>query len=226
MLRDELGVDPAPETRALLTPILSSSSELPPIDRARPRAVTAGDLSAVAARIEHLSAACDAAQVQLQEAMALLRELTNELQGAPSPSPIPLHAVPRRANAAAARAQQRRAASGDLPVERRGDVPTLQPPARRATVGDLPTADSVARRAAEGLPARHPLELAAATTDVPAPHAAEPRAASAEFATRRAVGPRAAVGEFQSPQPMEKASEREDRGAQGSRESPLAAINR
>ncbi len=216
MLRDELGVDPAPETRALLTPILSSSSELASIDRPRSRAVTASDLSAVAARIEHLSAACDAAQVQLQEAMALLRELTNELQG--TPSPIPLHAVPRRANAAEARAQQRRAASGGLPVERSGDVPRLQPRARRAAVGDLPTADSLARRAAEDLPA--------AGGDVPAPHAVEPRPAGTEFATRRAVGPRAAVGEPQGAQPVDKTPERGARAAQRPRESSLAAINR
>jgi DNA-binding SARP family transcriptional activator len=63
LLRDELGVEPAPETRALLAPILGAGS--PPV---------AQDLSA---RIAYLSAACDAARAQLAEAMALLRELTD-----------------------------------------------------------------------------------------------------------------------------------------------------
>jgi DNA-binding SARP family transcriptional activator len=72
LLRDELGVEPAPETRALLAPILGATARV-----SRPAALsTARDL---AARIEHLSAACDAAQRQLSEAMALLRELTSEL---------------------------------------------------------------------------------------------------------------------------------------------------
>jgi hypothetical protein len=41
-----------------------------------------GDLAAVAIKIQQLSAACDAAQAQLHEAMALLGQLTAELQTA------------------------------------------------------------------------------------------------------------------------------------------------
>jgi DNA-binding SARP family transcriptional activator len=67
LLKDELGVEPAPETRALLTPILGASSSVPPAQR---------DLSA---RIADLSAACDAARAQLVQATALLRELTSQL---------------------------------------------------------------------------------------------------------------------------------------------------
>ena len=67
LLRDELGVEPAPETRALLAPILGATST---VNRAAPT----HDL---AARIEYLTAACDAARAQLVEAMALLRELTD-----------------------------------------------------------------------------------------------------------------------------------------------------
>jgi DNA-binding SARP family transcriptional activator len=71
LLRDELGVAPAPETRALLGPILGASST--PI---RP---THGDVAALTTRIADLAAACDAAQAQLAHATALLRELTDTL---------------------------------------------------------------------------------------------------------------------------------------------------
>src|SRR5947209_6628576 len=80
LLRNELGVEPAPETRALLTPILSATSGS---DRGTLRPAprpTSRDLATVAAKVEHLAAACDAARAQLIEAMALLRELTTELQ--------------------------------------------------------------------------------------------------------------------------------------------------
>ena len=82
MLRDELGVDPAPETRALLTPILGATSSPQPVGLLR-ASVTPRDLVAVATKIEDLSAACDAAQAQLLEAMTLLRELTAELRPEP-----------------------------------------------------------------------------------------------------------------------------------------------
>jgi DNA-binding SARP family transcriptional activator len=93
MLRDDLGVEPAPETRALLTPILSASSTADPA--ASPRStLTPRDLVMVAARVQDLAAACDAAQAQLHAAMALLRELTAELR--PESRPIPVHALARR----------------------------------------------------------------------------------------------------------------------------------
>ena len=79
MLRDELGVEPAPETRALLTPILGATSG-PDRTGVRGASATPRDLMTVARKIEDLSAACDAAQAQLVEAMTLLRELTAELQ--------------------------------------------------------------------------------------------------------------------------------------------------
>lgn len=81
LLRDELGVEPAPETRALLSPILGAAAapEAPPIKSAP---VTPRDLATVAAKIQRLSAACDAAQAQLEEAMVMLRELTSELEPA------------------------------------------------------------------------------------------------------------------------------------------------
>jgi DNA-binding SARP family transcriptional activator len=117
MLRDELGVEPAPETRALLTPILGASTDPTPPTRSSPRPtpITTSDLTRVAAKIEHLSAACDAAQAQLQEALALLRELTNELEAAPRP--IQLHPVTRRApsaNSPSGYPAERRAPSADF----------------------------------------------------------------------------------------------------------------
>ena len=117
MLRDELGVEPAPETRALLTPILGASSDPDPAAHVlRKSSVTARDLAAVAVKIEHLSAACDAAQTQLLEAMTLLRELTAELRS--DTRPVPIHAVARRApNNDFSRAQplEQRASSAGFP---------------------------------------------------------------------------------------------------------------
>jgi len=78
LLRDELGVEPATETRAMLAPILGASARPAP----RP---TVRDLDALTARIEGLSAACEAAQRQLSEAMDLLREMTDELHGSSQP---------------------------------------------------------------------------------------------------------------------------------------------
>ncbi len=82
LLRDELGVEPAPETRAMLSPILGASSG----PSARPHV---RDLASIAAKIDHLSAVCDAARAQLAEATELLRELTDELE----PDRRPLRAV-------------------------------------------------------------------------------------------------------------------------------------
>jgi DNA-binding SARP family transcriptional activator len=81
LLRQELGVEPAPETRSLLAPILGASStvELRPAAPVN-RPVTQRDLAAIATKIQDLAAACDAAQAQLQDAMNLLHELTSELQ--------------------------------------------------------------------------------------------------------------------------------------------------
>ena len=70
---------PAPETRALLTPILGATSG-PDRTGGRGASATPRDLMTVARKIEDLSAACDAAQAQLVEAMTLLRELTAELR--------------------------------------------------------------------------------------------------------------------------------------------------
>jgi DNA-binding SARP family transcriptional activator len=81
LLRDELGVEPAPETRALLTPILGASSNARPAQQR--------DL---AARVADLAAACDAAQAQLLAATALLRELTSQLQP-DEYVPVPLKAA-------------------------------------------------------------------------------------------------------------------------------------
>jgi DNA-binding SARP family transcriptional activator len=147
MLRDELGVEPAPETRALLTPILGASSDpTSPTRSARPTSATASELSAVAAKIEHLSAACDAAQAQLQEAMALLRELTNELQS--DPRPIPLHPVTRRATRAEVTSRhipERPAARGD----RSSPGDSGPPRERRAAGGDFQRAQA-SEKASEG----------------------------------------------------------------------------
>jgi len=89
LLRDELGVEPAPETRALLAPILGATSAANRVVPARTPAGAPVPAAAVAyagpsagelaARIEYLSAACDAARAQLVEAMALLRELTGDV---------------------------------------------------------------------------------------------------------------------------------------------------
>ncbi|MBV9582300.1 MAG: hypothetical protein JO057_27260 [Chloroflexi bacterium] len=87
LLRDELGVEPAPETRALLTPILGAASASDPT-RLRRSSVTPRDLVAVAAKIQDLAEACDAAQSQLHEAMALLRELTAELRAESRSGPV------------------------------------------------------------------------------------------------------------------------------------------
>jgi hypothetical protein len=81
LLRHELGVEPAPETRALLSPILGATS----VPELLPAAVVGGDLAPLAARIQELSAACSAAQIQLQQAMALLSELTVQLEPADRP---------------------------------------------------------------------------------------------------------------------------------------------
>jgi DNA-binding SARP family transcriptional activator len=79
LLRDELGVEPAPETRSLLTPILGASSTVRPAER---------DIATLATRIADLAAACDAAQAQLAQAMALMRELTATLEH-DDKSPVP-----------------------------------------------------------------------------------------------------------------------------------------
>jgi len=94
MLRDELGVEPAPETRALLTPILGATSTRD-ATLLRRSSATPRDLVAVAAKIQDLSAACDAAQAQLLEAMTLLRELTAELRS--ESRPVAVHALERAA---------------------------------------------------------------------------------------------------------------------------------
>lgn len=80
LLRLELAVEPAPETRALLAPILgaNSPSERQPI--ARVPITHASDLHAVATKVAELSAACDAARAQLDDALTLLGQLTAELQ--------------------------------------------------------------------------------------------------------------------------------------------------
>jgi DNA-binding SARP family transcriptional activator len=76
LLRHELGVQPAPETRALLTPILDATTHPDP----SPRSAPPRDLTVLSARIADLSAACEAASAQLAEAMTLLRELTSTLE--------------------------------------------------------------------------------------------------------------------------------------------------
>ena len=81
LLRQELGVEPAPETRSLLAPILGANAATE-FHMAAPvaRHATQSDLTAIATKIQDLAAACDAAQAQLLEAMNLLQELTSELE--------------------------------------------------------------------------------------------------------------------------------------------------
>jgi DNA-binding SARP family transcriptional activator len=81
LLRAELAVEPAPETRALLAPILggTSADERPVVVPLMP----SRDLATVTAKVQELSIACDAARAQLLDAMALLRELTAELRPEP-----------------------------------------------------------------------------------------------------------------------------------------------
>jgi DNA-binding SARP family transcriptional activator len=87
LLRDELGVDPAPETRALVMPALGKSP--------RPRP-PAHDFAALESRVAELSAACETARSQLQDAMHLVGQLTAELQAA-RPRPIAVRPVARAA---------------------------------------------------------------------------------------------------------------------------------
>jgi DNA-binding SARP family transcriptional activator len=206
MLRDELGVEPAPETRAMLTPILSSSADVPSVDGIRPRTVTANQLSAVAAKIEHLSAACDAAQAQLHEAMALLRELTSELQS--DPFLVPLHVVPRRSPS--------RDFPGGHPAERRapgGHRPSPQPRERRAPTDDFPSGQPAASRDASGdLSSPPPRDRTAARGDCP--QAAQHLELESEL-------------ELELELELEKTSESKDlRGAKRSRDAlAVAAVN-
>ena len=99
LLRNELGVEPAPETRELLKPIVGASSCSAPTTRTnfRKSSVAPRDLTALAARVDALAAACDAAQAQLVEAVALLRELSAELH-TDSP-PVAVHALGRAVGA-------------------------------------------------------------------------------------------------------------------------------
>jgi DNA-binding SARP family transcriptional activator len=78
LLREELAVEPAPETRALIAPILGAVlSDDAPVQLT---VVTHGDMAAMAAKVRELSIACDAARTQLLVAMALLSDVTTELQ--------------------------------------------------------------------------------------------------------------------------------------------------
>src|SRR5260370_38366785 len=78
LLRQELAVEPAPETRALLAPILGANSMPTRKPATRMASAPSAELVTVATKIQELSAACDAARGQLRDAMALLGELTTE----------------------------------------------------------------------------------------------------------------------------------------------------
>jgi DNA-binding SARP family transcriptional activator len=80
LLRQELAVEPAPETRALLAPIVGANSPAGHQPVSRVSVVHSSDLATMATKIQELSAACDAAQAQLRDAMILLGQLTAELQ--------------------------------------------------------------------------------------------------------------------------------------------------
>jgi DNA-binding SARP family transcriptional activator len=90
LLKDELGVEPAPETRALLAPILGASNGRSTTARGLVHREASSAQRDLAAKIADLSAACDAAQAQLAQATALLRELTSQLEPE-AREPVPLH---------------------------------------------------------------------------------------------------------------------------------------
>jgi hypothetical protein len=90
LLRQELAVEPAPETRSLLAPILGANSM--PARKSVTRMSSApppAELANVAIKIQELSAACDAARVQLRDAMLLLGELTAQLEAETRLMPAP-----------------------------------------------------------------------------------------------------------------------------------------
>jgi len=90
LLRQELAVEPAPETRSLLAPILGANSM--PARKSITRmsaAPPSAELASVATKIQELSAACDAARVQLRDAMVLLGELTAQLEAETRLMPAP-----------------------------------------------------------------------------------------------------------------------------------------
>ena len=89
LLRQELAVEPAPETRALLAPILGANSMPARKPTTRLASAPSAELATVATKIQELSAACDAARVQLRDAMALLGELTAELEAETRLMPAP-----------------------------------------------------------------------------------------------------------------------------------------
>jgi DNA-binding SARP family transcriptional activator len=75
LLRQELAINPAPETRGLLATILASSDVPTPV--AEPPSV----------RIDRLSAMCDTLRTQLAETTALLDRVTDELNTLRHPGP-------------------------------------------------------------------------------------------------------------------------------------------
>jgi DNA-binding SARP family transcriptional activator len=89
LLRQELAVEPAPETRSLLAPILGANSMPARKSIARMSAAPSAELATVATKIQELSAACDAARVQLRDAMTLLSELTAALEAETRLMPAP-----------------------------------------------------------------------------------------------------------------------------------------
>jgi DNA-binding SARP family transcriptional activator len=91
LLRQELAVEPAPETRSLLAPILGANSM--PARKSVTRMSSApppAELANVAIKIQELSAACDAARAQLRDAMVLLGELTAQLEAETRLMPAPV----------------------------------------------------------------------------------------------------------------------------------------
>jgi DNA-binding SARP family transcriptional activator len=89
LLRQELAVEPAPETRSLLAPILGANSVSARKQTTRLAGPSPAELATVAIKIQELSLACDAARVQLRDAMALLGELTAELEAQARLMPAP-----------------------------------------------------------------------------------------------------------------------------------------
>jgi DNA-binding SARP family transcriptional activator len=88
LLRQELAIEPAPETRALLSRVLALRQ--PPVSlaatRAPARLTPRPELAGVAAQLEELAATCESLRAGLAHATELLARLTAEVTGAPAVS--------------------------------------------------------------------------------------------------------------------------------------------
>lgn len=91
LLREELAVEPAPETRALLTRILALRQPTIPLREARPTTWSAprSDMIGVAAQLEELTAICESLRTGLAHATDLLARLTADVSPLPAASEPP-----------------------------------------------------------------------------------------------------------------------------------------